>query len=399
MKIVNVLLTSLSLLLMACGSSQRPDQIATVRDSAGVRIVENTTAKWNRETVWKLSERPALTIGDEQQGSPVLFTRVAAGRLLPGDAFVIANFSHPPELHFFDPKGVRLSSVGREGEGPGEFQAILTVFYADPDSILVFDPWLGRVSVFSTSGHYAGSVNIDLGQSLATALRGGRFADGTFLARPNAMFPSNARVGTHRDTVPWWRTRIDGSVVDTIGRFPDIDYFVPGNGAPSLTPFGRHTVTLAHGNHLYVGTADRYVIDKYDLSGRLRLSVRREHSRREITRDDIEALQHLELDRTPASAHPQVRRKYQVAPVPTYMPPYDRFVRIDPEGHVWVKEYSSPTDKDTRWSVFDVDGTFFGEVTMPHGFRVLDIGSHLVLGVAKDELDVERVEVYELIRN
>ena len=38
-----------------------------------------------------------------------------------------------------------------------------------------------------------------------------------------------------------------------------------------------------------------------------------------------------------------------------------------------------------------------GRVTLPSDFRVLDIRSGRILGVAKDELDVEGVAVHDLV--
>ena len=49
------------------------------------------------------------------------------------------------------------------------------------------------------------------------------------------------------------------------------------------------------------------------------------------------------------------------------------------------------------WSVFDVEGFFLGRVTMPHEFSPLDIGPDYVLGLWRDEDDVEHVRMYELI--
>ena len=49
------------------------------------------------------------------------------------------------------------------------------------------------------------------------------------------------------------------------------------------------------------------------------------------------------------------------------------------------------------YSVIAPDGEWLGTVEAPPGFRMLDVAGGLVLGVARDEMDVESVVVYELI--
>jgi hypothetical protein len=48
--------------------------------------------------------------------------------------------------------------------------------------------------------------------------------------------------------------------------------------------------------------------------------------------------------------------------------------------------------------VFDRDGLLIGRVEGPEGFEITDSGPDYILGVAKDDLDVERVRLYRLER-
>ena len=46
--------------------------------------------------------------------------------------------------------------------------------------------------------------------------------------------------------------------------------------------------------------------------------------------------------------------------------------------------------------MFDPEGRLLGSVQMPERFRPTHIGADFVLGVARDEMDVERVRLYTL---
>jgi hypothetical protein len=48
--------------------------------------------------------------------------------------------------------------------------------------------------------------------------------------------------------------------------------------------------------------------------------------------------------------------------------------------------------------VFDRDGLLIGRMEGPEGFEITDSGPDYILGVAKDDLDVERVRLYRLER-
>jgi len=65
---------------------------------------------------------------------------------------------------------------------------------------------------------------------------------------------------------------------------------------------------------------------------------------------------------------------------------------VTDEGRIWVKEFRRPHDQGPdRWKVFERDGRFVCHVTVPTGLTLLDAGADFVLGLVRDELDVEYV--------
>jgi hypothetical protein len=63
-------------------------------------------------------------------------------------------------MHGSDGRFIR--QIGRKGAGPGEYEMIRNVLVAPDNSIRVVDALLGRVSVFSRSGEFAGSTKIPI---------------------------------------------------------------------------------------------------------------------------------------------------------------------------------------------------------------------------------------------
>jgi hypothetical protein len=93
-----------------------------VRDSAGVRIVENARPVWAPAEALRLSLSPALVIGTRPEPSYEL-SRVAGAARLSDGRIVIAD-GGSLQLRFFDSQGVFSNAVGGPGEGPGEFRRI-----------------------------------------------------------------------------------------------------------------------------------------------------------------------------------------------------------------------------------------------------------------------------------
>ena len=84
-------------------------------------------------------------------------------------------------------------------------------------------------------------------------------------------------------------------------------------------------------------------------------------------------------------------------PLPETYPAYTG-IALSAEGYLWVREYDLPGNEANNWSVFDAEGTLLGTLGLPPRFRPLDIGPDYILGVWRDEDDVEHVRMYDLVK-
>jgi hypothetical protein len=84
--------------------------------------------------------------------------------------------------------------------------------------------------------------------------------------------------------------------------------------------------------------------------------------------------------------------------------------QVSQDGYVWTQEYQiersmlllravfPPRIEPVRWTVFDPDGTQLGDVEIPVGFSISEIGDDYILGVFRDDLGVEQVRMYSLVK-
>lgn len=107
----------------------------------------------------------------------------------------------------------------------------------------------------------------------------------------------------------------------------------------------------------------------------------------------------------------QQRMRRGDAPLPDNIHPPDMLptitaVRGAPDGTFWVQRMGDITAIDPqafavsgytdriggpRWDVFDSEGRYLGGVRVPDRFRVTRIADTAIVGVQKDDLDIERV--------
>jgi hypothetical protein len=78
------------------------------------------------------------------------------------------------------------------------------------------------------------------------------------------------------------------------------------------------------------------------------------------------------------------------------MPAYAPEIHVDSDLNLWVREYTRPGDREWSYSVFSADGVLLGTLRMPTALTILDIGADYVLGLRRDEFDVEYVQLHEL---
>ena len=64
---------------------------------------------------------------------------------------------------------------------------------------------------------------------------------------------------------------------------------------------------------------------------------------------------------------------------------------VDSEGNLWVADARRPNTPTPSWNVFDREGVWLGHVEGPTGLRVTDIGGDYLLGLWRDEVEVEHV--------
>jgi hypothetical protein len=388
-----------------CGAKGAANAI--VRDSAGVRIVESRSPAWSEDEGWRLSPEPVLSIG-AVDGEPEyqLFGVRTVTRLSNG-AIVIAN-SGSREIRWYDPSGGFLRSAGSEGSGPGEFTALGWLGVLPGDSVVAFDGRLRRLSLFTPDGKFVrssvpqaeGKPGMDYPVFMAS------MEDGSLLAFGRVLQVEGMSEGPLRVPMVLYRFSVDGALLDSLGAYYGWESrVVIRRSAQSVAmsignrPFGLTTTLTAWSDRYVVGTPTSYELDVYRLDGSLLAITRLLRDNAPVTAADIDAYKSLVLENIEDENDRRARRQeLDDYDYPAQAPAFGSLILADAQGDLWVPEFSVRADRGMTWQVFAPDYRLLGAVRTPARFVPRSIGDDIVLGVWRDEFDVEYVRGYELIK-
>ncbi|MGH7470187.1 MAG: hypothetical protein ACRENP_19750 [Longimicrobiales bacterium] len=365
------------------------------RDSAGITIVENdhTRPLWRMEEAWRIAPAPLMQIGSvEDDSAYVLHRPWHARRLSHGPIAVVNNGT--AQIRLFDANGRHVRSLGRRGDGPGEFRDPWKVHELPGDSLLVIDLY-GPISIFRPDGEFVrrfrlARPNEAFGHGPEPV---DQFGDGTLLFRRQFGEEPNWR-GVRRNRITMVRHGLDGEVRGSLGEFDDQTVLYNANG---FYRFGAWAKEASADSSMWYGPGDRFELREIALDGRLKRLIRLDRPNRPVTERDRNlsrdsALARYRGTRQEAAYNQMLANTQYAAAFPAHFE-----LMVDALGNLWVQDYQQFQLRIPRlWSVFDSAGRFLGDVEMPGGFRLYQIGADFVLGRWQDDLDVEYIRVHRI---
>ncbi len=398
-----VRLTTLTAVVLAgCGASAGAPGV-TVTDSAGVTVVTNGPSTLAAAQPWTLTQSLEIRSSD---ASGVTLYDVRQIAVLDGGAIAVIN-GDQNEVLVFARDGSLLHRLGRAGDGPGEFKGPASLVTLPGDSLGVYDSRHKRLSVFGSGGVLAREV------SLAPVPEGSSYEylfalpDGDLVLFTQGGIGHVQQQGASRVETESLVLAADGARRGTLGPFPGGEVFVGEYGGRRLAGpvlFGALTWAAPFGGGLAVGTAEAPEVRVYDPRGALDRVVRWPDRERAVTEARVDDF----ISAAEAAAPPEeaggARQVFSSIPRSEEEPAYEGLL-ASPGGDLWVGSYRGPEvavlgapSPAGTWRVFDPDGQLTASVATPEGFEPLSVTKDEVLGVFVDDLGVESVRGYRIVK-
>jgi hypothetical protein len=299
----------------------------------------------------------------------------------------------PSVIKAFAPDGRFLRTIGRDGQGPGEF--VVGFIAARGNRLAVQDPRTSRVSLFDTAGTFIRSWST--GCCIWATIH---------LDRQHRVY---VPVMTPPDVPASYRyVRYDtlGAVIDTVavpkGEDPPLwtvrqgDVMQMSTPVP-FTPQMRHAI--APDGSLVFGWTGEYRLIRTD--GRDTLGV----MSREWAPDPLsQERRQRHVDQMVARMGPgldevALRNSFPVGDIPSTLPAYVE-MNVDGAGNIWLTADSDSAS--ARLDVFSPEGAWLGRVAMPETFDPFTPsawGADRVYVSRQDEEGVPYVARYRIVRD
>ena len=382
----------------------------TVRDSAGIRIVENHAPMWDSAEFWTLESEPVFGIGSgggasdaTNDVSHLVWDIKEAAPLSDGRVAMLSS-SGENKVLIFEPSGELSASFGRKGRGPGEFTYALHLQVLPGDTIVVWDYMFGPIGYFDPSGTLLKDRRIDFGAMIEEATPGSGQAlteavalplpDGSFLAEVVRLDWQPPKEGLYQPPVRYLRIDLTYSA-HSFGWWDGVETLAIPPPAPPIVPFATRSIITGGGDPMlvYVAPHDRYEIHQFSENGVLRRIIRRDVDPIPITSQELEEWIESVSARNPHWEWTAWKRA--MATLPRRFHRVVRTFRVDSKGYLWSMDKREASTSE--WSVFNPDGRWLGTLAMPSG-RITWIGDIVIVVRTEPVTGLETVEGYRLNR-
>ncbi len=404
-------------LTLACAPGETTSSMAMVlRDSIGDTLIVRTVAGngWGGEATLV----PEMSVGVLDGPSEQIFGSIRS-LAVAADGTLFVMDGQVPAVRVFGADGVYRTTLGRSGEGPGEFgQPDGGMVVLSDGRLVVRDPGNARMQVFGVDGEPVATWSVIAGgfQTGRPMIR----TQGDTIATPVLV---DREVDVTEWTMGLQRVAPSGEIVDTLA-IPDAGYEAPmlearremdGGSSVSVTgvPFAPDEVARLHPDGYFIhGVSDRYAFTLLRPGDWLRIEREVEPAR--VGRGEG-AEAEASTSRSMRSTDPNWR--WNGPAIPDRKPYYENIYPAE-DGRIWVlvelegverdDPNYDPTDPESiedRWharyafDVFDDHGQFMGRVPIPDEVRTYPtpvIRGDEVWAVTADELDVQRVVRFRL---
>ena len=385
----------------ACDGADGPDaapaegvtmQVDTV-DGVEVREARGTPEQWDLE--------PAFQVGELDGPDAEVFQSVASLALAEDGSLWVADGggSGAQDIRVFDAEGSHVRTVGREGQGPGEFQTLHSLTWVGADTLAALDPGNARIGLLDREGEWLGQWRYE--------------ANITGPSRLIRFYPA-ARDEAYAYHVTWGEGTGGGTVRSLVPLPPDAPrdtLALPDEDSPVPTAVLCEQEGIIRSFAIHA--AGRW-LDQPVPGGRLARAWGPEYWV-EIRDPDGEVDHALRRDPDPAPVDPEAWEEAMASyfdfrdehgasgcdpadPDPPDHRPALRELLTDRDGALWLEVEDA---QGRRFDIYDPDGELVAEVPdVPERNEGVppSIADDRLALVTADDLGVERVEVFQIRR-
>jgi hypothetical protein len=357
-----------------CCSSQKAEWKGTIEEEDGVKVIKNPNEPLYGEITFDLEED--LSIGNEEDEN-YMFYRIRGLAVDAEDNILITDMSNY-RIQVFDRDGKYIKTIGRSGQGPGEFEQP-TLVHVDSSSgkIYVKDMYLA-LDIFERDGDFVKSIKLNFGIHDFFPLE-----DDTILAlllKSSDEELKNAHVLCRLDD--------QGEILDSFAEYPYTSLMRRMSGGVFVTTTGyelaAHMAVLDQEKFVY-GYSKEYELNVMNREGKLLYRIRMDQPMPHFTSEEQSMYKRLKF------------------PVPKFKP-YFYSIFSDTDGRIYVQQnqagegirgYGPIDTTEKEVDIFSPEGYYLYRSSLPPNTSIIKNG-YLYTRELDEEEGMEYVKRYRI---
>ena len=329
--------------------TKKLENAASVEVIDGIEYIHNTETPLFPDRTVAFEEESVIKSEDEE-GNILLYR--PGWYLVNHRGFVYICDLQDLIIKVFDPDGHMIRTIGRKGDGPGEFQNIGEMALLPDGRLLVLDWEAHRVSLFDIEGRFINShkfLNWSYDIFLTT----------------NSFYVRDERIFGEKTKLVVKACDLAGNEIFTLSGFePHHSQEIKESGSwfNVSVPYDVRSILAGDqkNTRLYHCKNDQYMIEVYDQNGKLFRKIGRPYQPIPTKAEDKK--KYLEGFADSSEAHLALIDKHvQMPPVKTIT---DRLL-VDDSGNLWVETNEQKDEQGKSllaYDIFDEDGIYTAKV-------------------------------------
>ncbi len=351
-----ILFFSASIMLVSC-QKQKAEWKGTIEEVDGVTIVKNPKEPMYGENICIIEEE--LSIGEAEGQEEYMFSMIRGIEVDDEENIYVVDYKRK-HIRKFDKNGGFLRMIGREGQGPGEFQQIQNIQITPVNELMVHDRYTFRLTFFSLDGDY-----------LRTVLLKGSWAS---VVKINSM--GNYLVKTYDFDLPHGRYATELKVHSSNLAF--IRTIVKDKFWSDLPLQPRIASKFLPSDLIICGFRESYEFQILDSEGEIIRKVTKDYVPVEISEEEKKK-----------------RELPQSSELPRYFPAFQDF-SVDEEGRFFIQTFERYENEEIFYfDVFNTEGKYIAKVplnALPQCWK-----NRKMYTIEEDEDGYQYIKRYKLI--
>jgi hypothetical protein len=335
----------------------------SIQKSEDVVVVSNPKTPAHQ---MRIVFKEELTIGEVEGEENYMFgSGISFNTDDAGNFYVADSDSH--RIQKYDPEGKYLLTIGREGQGPGEFRW-LSIPRFDTDNNIYITDWPNRrISFFDKNGQYLRQIRMqERYQNIYINSKGLIIAYKWQMAREGNVQKQTFLYGLFDDkfnlAVELFKDEIVTPMPTGMDASSIAESLAKSYSSLAFRPQAR--ITLADNDFIYFGYPEKYDISVYSPEGKLVRKINRDYESIPVgEKDKINFVKMLKESLPPSFPEDIKKRVFQNIKYRKYKPAFQTFTLME---NGWLAVIvDSVEDEYTLIDIFDREGKYIAHFKTP----------------------------------